>query len=325
MSGEPGQTPQERASAVKRRARALGFDACGIAAADVADPEDRLGDWIADGYHADMEWMAATKGIRQDVRLTLPGARSVVVVAHNYYAERPQAPGNCGRVSRYAWGRDYHNVLRKPLKALARHVSETDPAAEHYCCIDTGPVMEKAWAVRAGIGWLGKNSLVLREDACSWFFLGVVVTTAELAADSPVPDRCGACTKCMDACPTGAIVQPYVVDARRCISYLTIEHRGDVPEGLRRHFGNLVFGCDICQEVCPWGRSARVSSEPDFHPRNGQANPDLTDLGSMGEDDFERRFAGSPLRRATFSGMQRNVRIAMENADAESRARQQGP
>lgn len=201
-----------RAVDVKAFAASLRFDACGIAAASDIDPEDRLGEWLRRGYHADMGWMAATCDIRRDIRLRLPGARSVVVVARDYYAPRPVTPPGTGRVSRYAWGRDYHKVLAKPLRALAAYIRDVEPNAETFACIDTGPVMEKAWAVRSGLGWLGKNGLVLRRDLGSWFFLGVIATSVELAPDAADVDRCGACTACLDACPTGAIVEARVVD-----------------------------------------------------------------------------------------------------------------
>jgi len=298
---------------VKAQAAALGFDACGIAEAEDVDPEDRLGAWLAAGRHAGMTWMARTKQVRQDPRLKVPGARSVIVVARNYYAARPEPPDGCGRVSRYAWGRDYHRVLRKPLRALAGFLSTLDAGAQSYCCVDTGPVLERAWAARAGIGWIGKNGLVLRRDLGSWLFLGVIVTTIELAADPPVADRCGACTRCIEACPTQAIVAPGIVDSRRCIAYHTIENAGEVPSELRTHFGNWVFGCDVCQEVCPWNRFARKSTEKDFFPRAGHANPDLTAFEEMDEDRFNQRFAGSPLRRAGFGVMRRNVQIARQN------------
>ena len=309
--GEEGA--EGRSLLVKRAAAELGFDACGIAVAGNVDPEDRLGAWLARGFHADMEWLARTKAERQDVRLRLPGARSVVVVARNYFAERPAASPGAGCVSRYAWGRDYHRVLRKPLERLARAIEALAPEIKCYCCIDTGPVLERAWAAQAGVGWIGKNSLVLRTDLGSWFFLGAIATTLELAADAPVSDRCGTCRRCMEACPTGAIVEPGVVDSRLCISYHTIENRGEVPTALRPRFGNLVFGCDICQEACPWNRQVAVTSEPGFLPSADRANPDLDEWLRMTEADFDERSRGAPLRRATYAGMQRNLAIAREN------------
>lgn len=308
------------AEAVKRHARDLGFDACGIASADEpVDPEDHLGDWLARGYHAGMAWMAATREMRSDVRGKLPGARSVVVVARNYFARRPTLETGAGRVSRYAWGRDYHKVLLKPLRRLADAIAAMEPGAKCYASIDSGPVMEKAWAARAGVGWIGKNSLLMRRDLGSWLFLATIVTTVELAADQPVEDFCGACTLCLRACPTAAIVEPRIVDANRCISYHTIENRASVPAGLASRFGDWVFGCDVCQDVCPWNRRAVVTSERDFLPRAGQDALNLDEVSSMDENAFLNRFAGTPLMRAKRSGLQRNAEIVRRNLPHEDR------
>jgi len=304
---------KEKASAVKERASALMFDACGVAVATEIDPEDRFGDWLARGFHADMAWMARTKAVRQDVRKKLPGARSVVVVARSYYAPRLDAARSTGRVARYAWGRDYHRVLQKPLRELATFIATLEPGSQCYCCIDTGPVLERAWAARAGVGWIGKNGLVIRHDMGSWFFLGVIATTVELSPDIPAADRCGTCRRCIEACPTGAVVAQRVVDSRKCISYHTIENRGKIPEELQARFGDWVFGCDVCQEVCPWNRFAQETSEKDFHPRPGQTALDLAELRQMDEATFAGRFAGTPIRRAGLSGMHRNARIAAAN------------
>lgn len=300
-----------RAERVKAQAAVQGFDACGIAEAGEIDPQNRLGEWLDRGYHADMGWMAATRELRQDIRKKLPGAHSVVVVARNYYAPRPEGEG--GRVSRYAWGRDYHRVLLKPLRRLGAFLRDLDPPAEVYACIDSGPVMEKAWAARAGVGWIGKNSLVLRRDLGSWFFLGVLATTLELAPDEPAIDYCGACRLCLDACPTDAIVKPRVVDSNRCISYHTIENRGNIPADLEPAFDDWIFGCDICQEVCPWNRKPILTSEADFLPRDGHAYLDLDDLDSLDDEAFLARFAGTPLMRAKRAGLQRNAALVRRN------------
>ncbi len=305
--------PEQRSLHVKQCAAALGFDACGIAAAGPIDPEDRLGNWIARGYHAGMDWIARTKAVRQDVRLRMPDARSVVAVACNYYFPRPESPAGRGRVSRYAWGRDYHSVLRKPMAALAQAISEIEEGIECYASVDTGPVLERAWAARAGLGWIGKNGLVIRDGLGSWFFIGVIITTLELAPDAPARNACGTCGECMKACPTGAITEPGVVDARRCISYHTIENRHDIPAELRERFGNRVFGCDTCQEVCPWNRSVHETRIADFQPRPGFADPDLDEWLALEEASFSERFAGSPIRRATYAGLRRNLTIAKSN------------
>jgi epoxyqueuosine reductase len=294
------------AKKVKGEAAIQHFDACGIASAAPIDPEDRLGDWLRKGYHADMDWMERTRDIRQDVEKKLPGTRSIIVVARNYYAPRPKVAEGAGKVARYAWGRDYHRVLLKPLRRLARFIESLEDGAQTYCCIDSGPVLERAWAARAGLGWIGKNSLVLRRDLGSWFFLGTILTTVELEPDSPVPDQCGSCRACIDACPTDAIVETGVVDSRRCISYQTIENRGEIPDELQPKFDGWVFGCDICQDVCPWNRKVTETNEGDFHPRPGHANLDPKWISEMDEDTFREEFSGTPILRAKHCGVKRN-------------------
>lgn len=312
-------TRKYQTDSVKRSALQLGFDACGIASAEgQIDPEGHFRRWLEAGFHGDMGWLSRTAEMRVSSRKKLPGARSVVVVAKNYYSDRPPVPAGAGLVARYAWGRDYHKVLRKPLIALARALDEIEPGAKSYASIDTGPVLERAWAARAGVGSVGKNSLALRRDLGSWFFLATILTTVELEPDSPAGDICGTCTLCIDACPTQAIVSPRMVDSRRCISYQTIENRDAIPEELHAAQGDWVFGCDICQDVCPWNRFAKETTEEAFRPRDGQANPDLNDLIETDEESFNRRFAGTPIRRAKFSGMQRNARIALSNQGAVS-------
>ncbi len=316
MHGSQGDRDGTATDGVKRFALQLGFDACGIASAgESIDPEGTLASWLKSGFHGEMGWMARTAAIRTDVRRKLPGAASVVVVARNYYSDRPPIAPGSGRVARYAWGRDYHRVLRRPLIELARYLDRLEPGARSYARIDAGPVLERAWAARAGVASIGKNSLGIRRDLGSWFFLATVLTTVELTPDEPAADLCGTCTLCIDACPTAAIVRPYVVDARRCISYQTIENRGDVPEDLHAGHGDWVFGCDVCQEVCPWNRFARETTAAAFHPREGRANPDLNELTSMDAAKFNQRFAGSAIRRAQLSGMKRNARIAKRNVE----------
>ena len=302
----------ERARAVKAFAAGLAFDACGIAEAGPIDPKDRLGQWLDAGYHADMDWMARTRALRQDPRLKMPRAESVVVVARNYHYPRPEASPGTGKVARYAWGRDYHKVLRKPLIRLARFLDEFGVESPSYAAVDSGPVMERAWAERAGLGWIGKNSLVLRRDIGSWFFLGAVLTEVALAPDAPTSGHCGTCRACLDACPTGAFVREGVLDANKCISYQTIENRGEIPKELHGNMEGWLFGCDICQEVCPWNRFAKTSTEPDFAPREGQANPPLDPILAMDEAEFDARFAGTPIRRAKWQGMRRNAAVLKE-------------
>jgi epoxyqueuosine reductase len=300
-------SPEGRSEAVKRFAADLGFNACGIAEAGPIDPEDRLGQWLAAGFNADMDWMAATREIRQDPRVKMPGARSVVVVSRNYYHPDPDAPTGSGKVARYARGRDYHKVLKKPLVKLARFLDGFGVETPSYAAVDSGPVMERAWAERAGVGWIGKNSLVLRRDLGSWFFLGVVISEVVLAPDAPVERHCGTCRACLDACPTEAFVRDGVLDARKCISYQTIENRNGIPESFEGKMDGWIFGCDICQEVCPWNRFQQPTTEVDFVPRAGQAYPLLDDLAALDEEQFNTRFAGTPIRRTKHAGMVRNA------------------
>ncbi len=311
----PAAKDEARSRIVKQRAAELGFDACGIAEMSPIDPEDRLGAWLAHGYHADMNWIAQSKDIRQDPRLKLPLAQSVVVVACNYYSARPAPAPGTGRVSRYAWNRDYHLVLRKPMAELSKTIAQMKENAECYVSVDAGPVQERAWAARAGVGWIGKNGLIIREGLGSWLFLGVIVTTLELAPDAPVPSKCGACNKCIEACPTAAIVEPGIIDARRCISYHKAENKNGVPDRLKPLFGNRVFGCDACQEACPWNRDAPETRVADFLPRPECANPDLDACLNMDEAEFDKHFAGSPIRRAKYEAFRRNLLIAKANLE----------
>ena len=319
MKQQESLGPAAAAARVKELAREFGFDACGIASAEAPDPEDRLGAWLGRGFHAGLVWMAETREVRQVVQKKLPGVKSVVVVARNYFSGLCETGPGRGRVARYAWGRDYHGIVKKPLRRLSRAIIKLQRGTTWYCTVDSGPVLERTWAERAGLGWVGKNSLILRRDMGSYFVLGVVLTTAELAPDSPTPDYCGACTACLEACPTGAIVEPKVVDANRCISYHTIENRGTIPQDVGPAFGKWVFGCDVCQEVCPWNRFATVTTETAFHAREGQAAPDLGGLIAMDEEAFRGRFAGTPVARAKLSGLRRNARLALENEASRKR------
>lgn len=309
----PEGTAEGLSAAVKARAAALGFDACGIAAAGVIGHAERLDAWLACGYHASMEWLLRTKERRRDIREVLPGAASVVVVARNYFARRPESVCGAGRVSRYAWGQDYHEVLAEPVRALATFIGGTENAGAYYASVDSGPVAERAWGAQAGLGWIGKNGLLIHPELGSWLFLGVIATTVPLTPDAPVSNRCGDCTRCIDACPTRAIVAPGTVDARACISYHTVENRGAIPEALADRFGDWVFGCDACQESCPWNEAARETSEQSFLPRARQAWIDPLEVARMDETEFRARFAGTPLFRRRLAGLRRNADIVARN------------
>ncbi len=305
---------------IRTRATDLGFCAVGIAPAERLEPEGiRLREWLNRGHQADMQWMAVTAEKRGDVTQVLAGARSVVSLATNYYTPGEHATDpSTGKISRYAWGDDYHLVIPQRLEALVGGLRELDPGIEAKVYIDTGPVMDKAWAVRAGIGWLGKHTNVITREFGSWVFLGEVILNAELEYDLPVEDRCGTCSACIDACPTDAIVAPYVLDASRCISYLTIEHRGPIPEKLAPAFDRWVFGCDICQDVCPWNRFEKPTAEPAFAAREANRIPGLAALASLSAEEFAERFRRSPVKRAKREGLARNARAALGSPDALS-------
>jgi len=304
------------AISIRSRARELGFEKVGIARVGAAPHAEFLERWLGDEFHGEMSYMAREPGRRRDPAGYLPGARSVVVVAKNY-----QSPGvhsedpRVGRISRYAWGDDYHEVLGEKLHELRRHLEALGGRAK--VCVDTGAVLEKPWAQAAGLGWQGKHSNLISRDLGSWLFLGELVTDLDLEPDAPYPrDYCGTCTRCIDLCPTRAIVAPYVVDSRRCISYLTIEHRGSIPPELRPLMGNLVFGCDICQDVCPWNKFAKVAPEREFYARDGNLTPSLIGLMGLTREEFARRFKDSPVKRAKYPGFLRNVAIALGNSAA---------
>ncbi len=308
--------------AIKQAALALGFDAVGIVRVDSpsapqATLTSRLTQWLERGYHATMAWMERTPEKRADPRIVLPGCRSMVCVGLNYLTdERADEQPGYGRIARYAWGRDYHDVLGAKLTQLEERIATLAPQAITRSYVDTGPIMEKAWAEQAGLGWIGKHSNLVSPDHGSWLLLGEILTTLELESDEPATDLCGSCTLCMQACPTRAITDPYVVDASRCLSYLTIEHRGNadtIPNDLQRQFGNHIFGCDDCLDVCPFNLRAGVTREPAFTPSPLTLAPSLETLAQMDEATFRTSFQHSPIRRAKLAGLQRNVAIVRTN------------
>lgn len=294
---------------VRAQAAALGFDRVGIAAADPPAGSARIAEWVERGFHAGMAWMARSPEGRGDPRRILPGARSVVVLARSYAAADPPAPApGVGRVARYARGRDYHRALRRPLGDLARFIESLGP----WCArpaVDAAPLAEKPIAQGAGLGWTGKHTSLVSRSLGTWFFLAEVVTDAPLDPDPPEPDRCGTCSRCLAACPTGAIPAPYLLDARRCIAYWTIEHRGAIPEALRPGIGDHLFGCDDCLAVCPWNRFARDSREA----RRDLARVDARALVVSSEARIRERFSGTPLLRARPEGLRRNAAVVLGN------------
>jgi len=275
-----------------------------------------------------MRWMTGDPSRRADPGAVFRAARTVISLATNYYrgewpkdgaeaTPAPDAPGARsearGKIARYAWSGDYHKRLRRRMRRLAYAMRALVPGADWYAAVDTAPMLDRAWAERSGVGWIGKNSCVIRTSAGSWCFLSEIVTDLEFPPDPPASNHCGTCTRCLEACPTRAIIAPYVVDARRCISYLTIEHDGPIPEEFRPLIGTRVFGCDDCQEVCPWNRFAVKSADPGFADRPGQATPLLIPLLSLDAGEFHRRFAGTAVRRAGRNRFVRNVAVALGN------------
>jgi epoxyqueuosine reductase len=331
-------------NAVKGAAREAGFDLAGIAGiAKFADLE-HYPDWIAHGYAGDMKYLetrdAEGRLKRASLNHVAPWARSVIVCAINYNTAQPYSTActdpRRGWISRYAWTReDYHDSTMRKLREVEARlrslVSENETAGDgnaqaqvpslsageefQSCCyVDTGPLVERVYAKYAGVGWIGKNTCILNQKLGSWLFLGVILTSLELKPDIPAPDRCGTCTRCIEACPTNAFVGPHELDATRCISYLTIEKRGPIPENLREDMGRHVFGCDICQDVCPWNRKAPASSAPESQPREQLINPALEWLAGMQAEEFRETFRGSPVKRAKLQGLRRNALIAMGNS-----------
>lgn len=302
--------------AIRNAALELGFSRIGFARAEPI-PGGPLTEWLYRGYQGSMAYMARNPDVRLDPGLLLPGCRTVISLSLNYYTPYPtRAHRGHGRVSRYAWGRDYHKVMRKKLKALARKISDILPGSKTKSCVDTSPVMEKIWAQRAGVGWQGKNGNVISRELGSWFFLGEILTDAVIEPDAPYADFCGTCNRCVEACPTQAIVEPYVVDGSRCISYLTIEAKEPAAGELAEKSGDWIFGCDICQEVCPWNKFSATTSEEDFFPRLENQRP-LESWREMEEDEFRAQFSGTPLMRPKRKRMAENARIAMENSQKE--------
>ena len=316
---------------IRQLARECGFELAGVARAGPLDEFAYYREWVEAGMAGEMKYLTDHRAaLRADPRSLLPEARSVICVGKLYNA--PAAGYGAltdparGWISRYAWGEDYHAVLRRGLRTLLerlRRKVRRDFAARPV--VDSAPLLERALARRSGLGWIGRNTCLINQRHGSWFFLGELMVSLEIEPDAPPPDRCGSCMRCVEACPTGAIVPTgrkdgpaWALDARRCISYLTIELRGSIPEPLRAPMGRHVFGCDICQEVCPWNRKASVSAEPAFQPQNYA--PPLAGLAALSEDEFSQRFARSPVRRARYEGLLRNLAVAMGNAGLPEQA-----
>ena len=311
---------------IKRAAEHAGFDLVGVAPATDASELEHFPPWIAAGHAGEMKYLEARDDQGELKRASLarvaPWARSVIVCAINYNTDNPYSTQvhdpSRGWISRYAWSReDYHDAVLRRLKQVEAALQQAVPAESPVTTrsyVDTGPVVERVFAKYAGVGWIGKNTCIINQKKGSWLFLGVILTSLELTPDLPAPDRCGSCTRCIEACPTDAILAPYQLDSNKCISYLTIEKRGSIPEDLRAGMGHHIFGCDICQDVCPWNRKAPASTASEFDPRPGLVNPALAWLAEMSVEDFRAVFRGSPIRRTKRSGLRRNAVIAMGNS-----------
>lgn len=312
---------------IKQKALELGFDRCGIAPAADLPELTFFQEWLARGFAGEMAYLARSADRRADVRRVLPTARTVIVTATNYNTDRPYstecADMRQAQIARYAWGDDYHEVVGARLDALVAWMrAQADEPFDARAYVDTGPVQERVYAQHAGIGWIGKNTCVINPEIGSWIFLGVVICSVPLEVDAPALDQCGSCTLCLEACPTDAIVAPGVLDSNRCISYLTIELRGEMPAALARGVGSHVYGCDVCQEVCPWNAVAPTSDDPAWQPRRAWDRVDLLTLANRSDDELAAALRRSPMRRAKAQGLRRNVSIALRNAEeADARRR----
>jgi epoxyqueuosine reductase len=314
------------ATLIKNWAQDAGFDLAGIASVQQYPELARFPAWIAAGHAGEMKYLESRDDAgelrRASPKSVFPWARSVIVCAINYNTAHPYStevnnPGH-GWISRYAWSHeDYHDsVLRRvrELEARVKKIETGNSSIETRSYVDTGPIVERVYAKYAGVGWVGKNTCLINQKIGSWLFLGVIVTSLELPVDVPAPDRCGNCTRCIDACPTNALIAPYQLDSNKCISYLTIEKRGAIPDEMRAGLGQQVFGCDICQDVCPWNRKAPATQNSEFQPREGLVNPALAWLAEINEEEFRERFQGSPIKRAKHLGLRRNALIAIGNS-----------
>jgi epoxyqueuosine reductase len=293
---------------VTQKAKAIGFGLVGFAKAEILEAESEyLQKWLDKNFQAGMDYMSKNFEKRNDVKKILPNAKTVISLGLNYYMPGSYSEEESkGKISRYAWGKDYHLIIWAMLDELEEELKKINPEFESISYVDTGPVMDKAWAVRAGIGWLGKHTNVINREIGSWFFIANIITNIEFEYSEQLSDFCGSCTACLDACPTNAIVQEYVVDANKCISYLTIENKNEILEEFKGKFDNWLFGCDICQDVCPWNQKFAVETLlKDFQPQNKEL--DLDEVIEMNEEEFKERFKNSPVKRAKLSGLKRNA------------------
>lgn len=301
---------------IKDKAIAVGFDKVGVARAEtLTDEGARLDAWLATGYHAEMQWLEREPEKRKSPAMIFAGAKSVVVVALNYFTPHEHEDSSAkGKVSRYAWGDDYHDILKEKLRELLAFVETLDETIVGKICVDTAPMMDKAWAIRAGLGWMGKHSNVITRELGSWIFIGELILNVELEYETElIEDYCGTCTKCLDACPTSAIVAPYVVDSKACLSYATIELRApELPEAIKENLNGWLYGCDICQDVCPWNRFEKPTIETRFEPREDNVSSDLETILALSPESYAAKFRKSAMKRTKLAGLQRNARALLD-------------
>ncbi len=302
---------EELKSQVLTIAGELGFDDCRIAACERAPHAEIFSEWIAEGCHGDMQWMGRNPQRRMDPREILPGAKSIIALAVNYYQGPNSSRDHPGVIARYAWGDDYHDLIEQNLKEFNARLTALGGEQRYY--VDTGPVLERDFASASGLGWTGKSTVQIHPRLGTWFFLAEIITTLELLPDAPLPDRCGKCTRCIDICPTQAITRPHYLDARKCISYLTIEHKGVIPEEYREAIGDRIYGCDDCLDVCPWNRFARESRETRFDARESVSAMRLREFLDLDDTEFRQLFRKSPIKRIKRPAFLRNVCVALGN------------
>jgi epoxyqueuosine reductase len=299
---------------IREEAQRLGFFRMGVASARIVPEVEHFRSWLEQGFHGNMSYLERQASKRENPDLVLPGVRTILALAMNYYVDKPLLDSPLkGRISRYAWGSDYHDIVRLRLNQLLDYIISCNPSINGRCYADTGPVMEKIWSSETSLGWMGKHTNIITRQG-SWFFIGVILLNISMEPDPKEENFCGKCSRCIQACPTGAIVAPYMLDARLCISYLTIELRGSIPLHLRSRIGNRIFGCDECQQVCPWNRFAQAGTENELAPRREALTAELVELIRISPKEFKQRFRNSPILRATRDGFVRNVAVALGNS-----------
>lgn len=311
-------SPFELKQFIQDTATQLGFSHVGITptSEDITTTQ-RLNQWLNKGYHASMEWMQTRSEERSNIYKYFPEAKSMISLSMNYFTGNSGNNSNIGKISNYAWGDDYHQIIKPRLYKLLNSIKSIQPNTEGVVCIDTSPVMEKYWAQKSGLGWIGKHTNLITRDYGSWVFLGEVLLNIELKYDIPfIEDLCGSCTACLDACPTNAFPKPYVLDASKCISYLTIEHRGELPVEMDNKLSGWIYGCDICQEVCPWNiKFSQLSNETSFHPRDNIQAKSLDEWSQLTEDEFRVLYKNSAIKRTKYSGLKRNIELVKRTLD----------